>query len=187
MKSNSDTIKASGWRECYGINVSNTYISLSEILLREILYLEELHRNGDRSHNVETLISKSYIFYDLIGRAFEYLYKTLILTEGTDHEFEHKITCLHEQLTDLSQQRIEKIVIEYGWKDFEDFLCYVDTYLTDPHKKYFHGDLNSDYGHPCKLIPLYNNLVDNLVSIIASENDKVFLRDEGMIIEKINM
>ena len=108
MKSNSDDVKASGFRACYGINMSNTYIFFSKILWHEIRKLQELHRNGDRSYNVETLISKSYLYYDLMGKAFEYLYKTLILTEGNDHEFTHKITVLHKQLTPLSQQRIEK-------------------------------------------------------------------------------
>lgn len=183
MKSNSDATKATGFRECYGINISNTYILYSRFIWQEIDRLQKLYRNGHRTYEVETLVSQNYLYYEFIGKAFEYLYKTLILVEGTDHEFKHEITILHKQLTPLSQQRIEKIVIDHGWNHFKDFLHYVDTYLTDPNKKYFHGDLNSSYGHPDQLVSIYTNLIDNVVSIIASENNKVFLPNEGMIIK----
>ena len=187
-----DTATPEQSRETHGIGSANEYILHAEALLIEITNIESAIMKGDRSLKTGTIVAKHHVVSHSIGLAFEFLYKTTILIEGKEHEPRHPINVLHKQLTKGSKEKFEKVIAEYGWKEFNDFSCYVDHFLTNPRKKYYEGGfapvLPNHYDpelyyrliHPKSFIDLYYQFRD-IVAIIATENQKTLFPSEGII------
>ena len=85
------------------------------------------------------------VAYIMAGYATELLFKALAWTEGSDILRVHSIGSLYGRLNKKNQRTVTSIVEENGWNSTDDFVDYIDNYISPVHRRYFGIDTGKSF------------------------------------------
>lgn len=83
----------------------------------------------------------SQIIYELIGFAYEFLFKSLVSIEYKGFDKNHSIKNLYNALKDKKIKAIiSESVKDFQWSGVDEFIQFIDNTLVVPHRRYFSYD-----------------------------------------------